>query len=37
MMTFGLAMIIANLAFISPWVVRAVINRVPAAEQGRGG
>ncbi len=37
MMTFGLAMLIANLAFVSPWVVRAVLNRTPAAEQGRGG
>jgi hypothetical protein len=36
MMTFGLAMIIANLAFVSPWVVRAVLNRTPA-EKGRGG
>jgi hypothetical protein len=26
MMTFGLAMIIANLAFVSPWIVRAVLN-----------
>jgi hypothetical protein len=36
MMTFGLAMIIANLAFVAPWVVRAVVNR-DKAEQGRGG
>jgi hypothetical protein len=35
MMTFGLAMIIANLAFVSPWVVRSALNRTPAAEQGR--
>jgi hypothetical protein len=27
MMTFGLAMIIANLAFVSPWVVRAALDR----------
>jgi hypothetical protein len=27
MMTFGLAMVIANLAFVSPWVVRAVMGR----------
>jgi hypothetical protein len=34
MMTFGLAMIIGNLAFVSPWVVRAVFDRKarPAAE-----
>jgi len=32
MMTFGLAMIIANLAFVSPWVVRAALNRAPATE-----
>jgi hypothetical protein len=37
MMTFGLAMIIANLAFVSPWVVRAVLTRTPAIEKGRGG
>jgi hypothetical protein len=37
MMTFGLAMIIANLAFVSPWVVRALLNRTPATEQGRAG
>jgi hypothetical protein len=33
MMTFGLAMIIANLAFVSPWLVRAVLGRAPG--QGR--
>jgi hypothetical protein len=27
MMTFGLAMIIANLAFVSPWVARTVLER----------
>ena len=27
MMTFGLAMIIGNLAFVSPWVLRAVFDR----------
>jgi hypothetical protein len=36
MMTFGLAMIIANMAFVSPWVVRSMLNRTPA-EQGRVG
>jgi hypothetical protein len=35
MMTFGLAMIIANLAFVSPWVVRGALNRTP--QQGRAG
>jgi hypothetical protein len=30
MMTFGLAMIIANLAFVSPWVVRALLSRAPS-------
>jgi hypothetical protein len=34
MMTFGLVMIIANLAFVSPWVVRAVIDRNTANEGG---
>jgi hypothetical protein len=34
MMTFGLVMIIANLAFVSPWLVRAVLDR--ATGQGRG-
>jgi hypothetical protein len=29
MMTFGLAMIIGNLAFVSPWVVRSVFTRRP--------
>jgi hypothetical protein len=37
MMTFGLAMIIANLAFVAPWVVRTVLNRTPALAQGRAG
>jgi hypothetical protein len=36
MTTFGLVMIIANLAFVSPWLVRAVLNRT-AAERGREG
>jgi hypothetical protein len=27
MMTFGLAMIIANLAFVSPWIIRAFLKR----------
>jgi uncharacterized membrane protein YphA (DoxX/SURF4 family) len=36
MMTFGLAMLIANLAFVSPWLVRRLFGRRPA-EQGRGG
>ncbi len=27
MMTFGLAMIIANLAFVSPWVIRVMVGR----------
>jgi hypothetical protein len=35
MMTFGLAMIIANLAFVSPWVVRAVLSGKSAPGQGR--
>jgi Vitamin K-dependent gamma-carboxylase len=30
MWTFGLAMLTANLAFVSPWVVRRVIDRQPA-------
>jgi hypothetical protein len=34
MMTFGLAMIIANLAFVSPWVVRALTERRSAIERG---
>lgn len=29
MMTFGLVMIIANLAFVSPWVIRALLDRRP--------
>jgi hypothetical protein len=29
MMTFGLAMIIGNLAFVSPWVIRSVFERKP--------
>jgi hypothetical protein len=29
MWTFGLAMIIANVAFVSPWVVRRMIDRSP--------
>ena len=40
MMTFGLVMIIANLAFVSPWVVRAVFNgkdRRPAGGNIRSG
>jgi hypothetical protein len=39
MWTFGLAMIIANIAFVSPWVVRRVFDRrheADAAQQGRG-
>lgn len=39
MWTFGLAMIIANLSFVSPWVVRRIIDRQRPAdetEQGRG-
>jgi hypothetical protein len=40
MWTFGLAMIIANLSFVSPWVVRRILDRRSAAieptEQGRG-
>ena len=35
MMTFGLAMIIANLAFVSPWVIRETIGR--GAKRGRAG
>jgi hypothetical protein len=31
MWTFGLAMIIANMAFVSPWVVRRVLDRHPRA------
>lgn len=31
MKTFGLVMLIANMAFISPWVVRAVFRMPPAA------
>jgi vitamin K-dependent gamma-carboxylase-like protein len=31
MMTFGLAMLIGNLAFVSPVVVRAILNRRPPA------
>jgi hypothetical protein len=27
MMTFGLAMIITNLAFVSPWIIRAFLKR----------
>jgi len=30
MWTFGLAMIIANVAFVSPWVVRRVLDRQPS-------
>jgi hypothetical protein len=30
MWTFGLAMLIANTAFVSPWVVRRIIDRQPA-------
>ncbi|REK15819.1 MAG: HTTM domain-containing protein [Planctomycetota bacterium] len=37
MITFGLAMLIGNLAFLSPAFVRAVLVRKPAAEQGRAG
>ncbi len=40
MWTFGLAMIIANLSFVSPWIVRRLLDRRSAAsepaEQGRG-
>jgi hypothetical protein len=35
MITFGLAMLIGNLAFISPWLVRQVVGRV--AGRGRAG
>ena len=35
MMTFGLAMIIANLAFVSPCVVRSVLSGKSAPGQGR--
>jgi hypothetical protein len=31
MMTFGLAMLIGNLAFVSPWVIRALLDRRTAA------
>ncbi len=38
MMTFGLVMIIANVAFVSPAIVRRVLDRKQRpAEQGRGG
>lgn len=32
MMTFGLVMLIANLAFVSPWVVRAMLDRSASGE-----
>jgi uncharacterized membrane protein YphA (DoxX/SURF4 family) len=35
MITFGLIMIVANLAFVPPWLTRALIER--KREQGRGG
>jgi hypothetical protein len=31
MWTFGLAMLIANLSFVSPWLVRRIIDRRPSA------
>lgn len=34
MMTFGLAMIIGNLAFVSPWIVRALLDRRPPRVSG---
>jgi hypothetical protein len=34
MWTFGLAMIIANLAFVSPWVVRRLIDRKSTIDSG---
>ena len=39
MWTFGLAMIIANLSFVSPWVVRRIVDRQQTSNgigQGRG-
>jgi hypothetical protein len=33
MMTFGLAMIIANLAFVSPWIVRTILNGGESSHQ----
>lgn len=35
MWTFGLAMCIANLAFVSPWLVRRIIDRSPADADSR--
>lgn len=32
MWTFGLAMLFANVAFVSPWVVRRIVDRAPDAE-----
>ena len=29
MITFGLVMLIGNLAFVSPWVIRAILDRGP--------
>ena len=37
MPTFGLVMLIANVAFVSPWVVRRILDRSQPAEQGRAG
>lgn len=37
MMTFGLVMIIANVAFVSPVLVRCILDRQQPAEQGRTG
>ena len=34
MMTFGLVMLIGNVAFISPWLVRAAIDRLFARQRG---
>jgi hypothetical protein len=37
MVTFGLAMLIGNLAFVSPSIVRAILSRGASKRQGRGG
>lgn len=37
MQTFGLVMLIGNLAFVSPWLVRRILDRQEPAGQGRAG
>jgi hypothetical protein len=36
MKTFGLVMLIGNVAFVSPWLVRRLLDRREGAGQGRG-